>query len=610
MPENKQFSFDSLLNFILSNRQFHYLLAILFFGFILRFVAANNLAPLADEMIHGTNAINIIHSGVINAQNQAPAWLYLTDIFYKLFGVFAFSARFASILFGSLTILVVYLLGAQLFNRRIGMISAFLMSISYFYIRYTLMEMDQAMTFFILLAFYFYHKDFVLKSKIPIITSVLLGVALLIKPITLPFIAGFALCTCIIIYQKTNRNEILRVNRNRIILSLLILLAFAMPILAYNYILYQQKGISDVIFSRFLGINQQIYSSLQGYNKTFVLSEILTVGFPTLIKALLELDPLIFLLSLFGFLVVFMENQFKSGKLFVIFQIPALLFLLGTSVLETHLSTFVPIICLAAGITIHKFSEKDYFGINKKHILLILLSLILIVNLYLMAPTLTSKSAFSQMRVYAAENFVAQDLVIADSRIYRGRIAWMFNDKTYLESSYFPKLLELNQNLSDERVTVNIYYIECAPDDCGWGTIKDQPDFNASMEQLGSALKSQLTLEKTLYGGGGYNEITGQPNLIVYRGEIQISPQLYAPIYATHEWFYYPVRWMANDWYDKYSSEGFFQDFIQAIGVFMLWASIVLALLSPLLLFSELYKNLSSQQSDKNQSNHEPSPTH
>ena len=57
------------------------------------------------------------------------------------------------------TILVVYLIAKELFNEKIAIVSAFLLSISAYHISYALIEMDETMIFLTLLAFWFFIKE-------------------------------------------------------------------------------------------------------------------------------------------------------------------------------------------------------------------------------------------------------------------------------------------------------------------------------------------------------------------------------------------------------------------------------------------------------------------
>lgn len=579
---------DKSIDFLFSKDIRKYLILILILGVILRFYAVNNITTIADEMIHSVHAMDIIKSGVINHQNESPAWSYLTDIAYKLFGVNAFSARFLSFFFGSLSILLVYLLGKELFNEKIGVISAFLLAVSSYHLRYALMEMDETLIFFLLLGFYFFIKEFKISKKISYLSIIFLGVSILIKPIALPYIASFVLCIIYYFTTAEDRKEVMKKNKKRTLYSILILFAFTLPILAYNYILYNQKGIVDVIFSRFLKISPEIYSGLQGYDKGFVFSELFTLAPKFVVQTFMKLDPILFILGILGIFVILFNKEYKSGKGLLLFHLIPLIFLMGTSLLQTHFVPFTLLLSLSSAVFIVSISEKLKEKIKPKFLISIILIIVLIANLFIIVPYLSSRSAMFNVRDFAVHEVQGNDLVVADGRIYRGRIAWMFNDKNYIEASILPKLMDVNNNLTSGTIQTNLYYVECAADDCGWGTIKDQPEFNQSMEEMASFFKSNSQAMRVFNGGGGQGEDLG-PYMIIYKTSILIHPEIYSIIQDTHEWFYYPVRWAKNDWYDKYTPEGPFQELFNNLGRFVLWLAVVLALLSPILILKELF---------------------
>lgn len=588
-PSGKKSSLlDKSIDFIFSKDIRKYLILILIIGIILRFYAVNNITTVADEMIHSVHAMDIIKSGVINHQNESPAWSYLTDIAYKLFGVSAFSSRFLSFLFGSLSILLVYLLGKELFNEKVGVIASFLLAVSSFHLRYALMEMDETLIFFLLLGFYFFIKEFKITKKISYLSIIFLGVSILIKPIALPYIASFVLCVLYYFRASEDRKEVIKKNKKRTLYSFLILLAFTLPILAYNFILYKQKGIVDVIFSRFLKISPEIYSGLQGYDKGFVFSELFTLAPKFLLDTFLKLDPLLFILGILGIFVILFNNEYKSGRGLLLFHLVPIIFLLGTSLLPTHFVPFMLLLSLSSAVFLVSASEKLKSKIKPAMLISIALIIILITNLFIILPYISSRSAMFNVRDFAVHEVQQQDIVVVDSRIYRGRIAWMFNDKSYIEASLFPKLMEINNNLTSKSVQTTLYFVECAADDCGWGTIKDQPEFNQSMEDMASFFKANSQAMKTFIGGGGIGE-DKTPNMIIYKTAIVFHPELYPTVYGTHEWFYYPVRWQGTDWYDKYTPNGIFQELFNNIGKAMLWLAVILALLSPLVILKELF---------------------
>ncbi len=182
------------VDFVFSNKTFVLICLILLFGIFLRYMAVLGVEPNADEMSHGPHATGIIASGVIGRVWQSILWSYMTDLFQLVFGINMFSTRILSFIFGSLTILLVYLISQELFdNKKISLIAAFLLAVSPYHVSYTLIEMDIPAIFFILLASLFFIKGLKSNGKIPISVAILLGVAALIKTLTLFFVPVFIL---------------------------------------------------------------------------------------------------------------------------------------------------------------------------------------------------------------------------------------------------------------------------------------------------------------------------------------------------------------------------------------------------------------------------------
>ncbi len=571
---------DASIAFMKKNRAVTLLLAVVLIGIGLRYLAVTHVAPLADEMIHGTHAIGIIKAGVINLQNQGPLWSYLTDLAYLAFGVNGLSARFLSFFFGTLTILMVYLLGKQLFTPRIALIAAVLLAFSAFHIRYALMEMDEAMIFFVLFAYYCFIKELREKKQISLLAFASMGIAILIKPIAIPFLPGFVFAYFLAM-PRGEHVPVLKKNGKRIAYSGLILFLFALPILAFNYILYRQKGITDVLFARFFGTGKEIYSSLQGYDQSFSLSYFFSNGVPSFLKDLfLPHDPVIFIFGIIGIALFFANRAYAGGRSLALFHAVTFIFLLGTSLLPTHFVSFMPLLCLGAATFIVAVAERVKSPGNAKKVTAALIILIIVVNMAILLPTLASTSAFFQMRSYAQNTIGENEVIVTDARIYRGRVAWMFNDKAYLEASHFDQMMQLNQNLSGLQKPTRVYYVECVyQDDCGWGTIKDQPQLNASMEYLTEVFRNASQGVTTIYGGGGYGEESDEVYFRVYHVTINLNPRVIPAVYETHDWFYYPVRWEKPDWYDKYTPTGISQVLLHLSGKLMLWIAVCGALL-------------------------------
>ena len=100
-----------------------WLILVLIIGALFRFLVARDITYLSDEMVHGPHAIGFLHSGLISSIVEAPIWFYLSDMAMKLLGVSLFSMRFLSFFFGSMSILVIYLLTAKMFDKKTALIS-------------------------------------------------------------------------------------------------------------------------------------------------------------------------------------------------------------------------------------------------------------------------------------------------------------------------------------------------------------------------------------------------------------------------------------------------------------------------------------------------------
>jgi len=562
--------FGNLRNFFKS-KVFLYLLLIIFVGFILRVIVASHLAPSADEAVYGTHAINFINSGQVSTQNQSPVWFFLADFFYKIFGISLFTARLTSVIFGIFTILVIYLLAKELFNRKIALIAASLLSISAFSIRYMVMEMDVTFTFFFFLSAYLFVKDLLRKNRISLLSAVFLGIAILAKAISFMLVPSFFLIYLIYyIKNKDKRNVLIGKNNiKRGLLAIIIVLILLLPILAYNYLLYKEKGLADVMFARFFNVSKDFYASIASTIQPFSFSGFFT-NIHAPIKTIVHYDLIIPILSLIGVIIAIAKKRFELLILLSLL-IPVYVFITGTSLLGNHFVVFLPILTILASVPLSR--------IKKKEILVLILIIITIVNIFTIKDSITSKSAIGKLREFAATNIDDASLVIADGRIYRGRIAWMLNDKHYVEASLLGQVFSSLENTKTKNIPIKTYFVECVKDDCGWGTIKDQPEFNQSMEDLVNQFREAKKID--IAGGGGYDEIPGEIYFRVYEATIDAKPGILQEVDKTHQFFFYPVRWTPKEViYDTYTPKTFFDKSIDSFSRMALYLAVIIALLS------------------------------
>lgn len=582
--------FDSTLDFIFSKDPRKWLILIVFLGAILRFLVARNISALGDEMVHGPHAIGFLHSGLISTFAHSPLWFYLTDIVFKFFNVTMFSARFLSFFYGILTILVIYLIASKIFSKKIALFSAFLLSVSFFTIRYTLMEMDLALIFFLISAIYFFMVAME-KDKFPWLAAVCIGIASLIKTLSLFFVPAFLIAFFLFNRGKGNTRKNIK---NIFVFGMIILLIF-MPIIIHNYLWYKDKGMVDTYAAQyFFPSLRPVYAAQLGYDSGLLSNQFFT-GLVAMSRTIFSLDPLITILAILGIIFTFsLKNKRKYWYFLILFQLSGFLFLVLSNWLHTHYVSMLPLFCIFGGFAINKISRiisKEIKKPSAKKIAVVILILVFIFQLYLLYPHLSSRCGMSKMRDYAMENMDKNSIVLADARIYRGRIAFLFHDFHYLESTSFAQISQLNQELPGQDIPTKVYFVECVKDDCGWGTIGEGP-LNDSSEELVQLFSTQTNLDKIIYGGGGYDEETGKPYFKIYSATIQFKPQIISAVDSTHEWFYYPVNYIPKEkiW-DNYDVYGVLDNLIYKIAWLIIILAIGLAIVLPIFPFIELKKS-------------------
>ncbi|MBU3913369.1 MAG: glycosyltransferase family 39 protein [Nanoarchaeota archaeon] len=588
---------DKAIDFIFSDDSRKYLLVILLIGIVLRFFVARNMPPVADEMVHGTHAIGFINLNALSSMTQCPIWFFLTDLSYKIFNVTLFSARFLSFFYGGLTIILVFLISSLLFNKKIALISSFLLAVSAFQISWVAVYMDQAMMFFILFAAYFFIKEYQTKKQISILASLFLGIALLIKIIAGVFSIIFAFFMTLILYKNYKTDKVaFKKNLARVIISAVIIILLFLPVLSYNYFLYKEKGIVDLPFSMYFNINQTFYQGAglaheTGFNLGSAPNSIKAV----IIDYLLKNDPLILLLGICGIFLAF--RLFKEKRFFLWFLISLIilpLVIIAVSILlPTHYTSFMPLFSIFGGISLARLSEFLGKGFRHKSILLILMLIILIFTFSVIWENLSSRSAVGKMREFTISSVDSNTLIVVDSRIYRGTIAWMFNDKHYVESSLLPAVIQASQDLPGNPSNIHTLFIECVPDDCGWGSIKDQPDFNKSTEDIISFFENISTKQDITGGGGRGYEIKNAPYFTVYDTHLALNPAVLSQVDQTHEFFFYPVRRYLSPAraFDYYEVNSGFDSLLNLTAHASLYFSILFAIASVPLLFYKLLKD-------------------
>lgn len=229
-----------------------------------------------------------------------------------------------------------------------------------------------------------------------------------------------------------------------------------------------------------------------------------------------------------------------------------------------------------AALCFEKISNK----INLKVLLLAILIFQLFWLSHYTHGNFYKESPMNQLVNYKEDQISQNSLVIYDSRIFRGQGTYFFMDKNYLESSLLFSLMDSQKQLPGEDVYIDTYFIECAKDDCGWGTIKDQPEFNESMENIVKFFKNNSKINKIIYDSSGKEEF------IIYKTNLILKSSSLDVVKSTHIFWANPVGYdkSISPVFDDYETYTFLDKLTDKIANLVLYLSAILSVISIFLL--------------------------
>ncbi len=132
-------------------------------GFILRLVHIHEYSFWMDEgytiVISTEFSFSEMIWVVLTADNHPPLYYIFMKLWFLIFPVNEISARNPSLIFGSLCIPGIFMLGKEISNEKTGYIAAFFLTFSAFHIRYSQeARMYSILTFFSIVAAYYFVK--------------------------------------------------------------------------------------------------------------------------------------------------------------------------------------------------------------------------------------------------------------------------------------------------------------------------------------------------------------------------------------------------------------------------------------------------------------------
>ena len=187
-------------------------------------------------------------------------------LFFFIFGISTFIARLPFVLFGTLSIYLIYLVSKKLFNdEKVGLAAAFILAIFNYHIWISRTGyLEGILTFFIILSFYYFLK--LLENNSPknyFLVGLTLGLAFMSK-YTMLFLIPAYFFYLLIFKRKILLNK-------KIILTIVVFLIVISPVIFYNIMVYKTRGHLDLQFSQIfkMDISKDWPMFAQGENRTF-----------------------------------------------------------------------------------------------------------------------------------------------------------------------------------------------------------------------------------------------------------------------------------------------------------------------------------------------------
>ena len=135
------------------------LLAILAVAAAVRFVDLNRLPQgvWMDEALKGVEGLEAVHTGEFKLfyptnYGREGFWINLVGVSESIFGPTQFGVRFCSALVGTLTVLFVFLLAADLFSDRVGLLAAWFVATGFWHVLFSRLAFRAILVPFLLTA--------------------------------------------------------------------------------------------------------------------------------------------------------------------------------------------------------------------------------------------------------------------------------------------------------------------------------------------------------------------------------------------------------------------------------------------------------------------------
>ena len=319
------------------------LFAIVILAFVLRFWGAWDKDIIGDEASYAFRSVGYLDYLGTNSQTQPVEWykgtelpfwtklsfhdhppltFIIQNVFFKVFGDSLWSARLPSAVFGSLSVILIYLIANILFGGQfLGLLAALVFSLNNGLIGISRTALMEPVLIFLILANIYSFFRFRENKNWWWVFGLTLGLAFLAK-YTAIFLIPIYFIYLILFERKTffaplsgarslsdGRHGAFGGKNWRFYAALLLALLIFSPVLVYNYFLFQATGHFDLQFSYLFGQTTPEWSGLLGKTQD---------GFGEIIKNLLKTFGLIDLLMFFcGLIYAFFVGKREKSKVFL-----------------------------------------------------------------------------------------------------------------------------------------------------------------------------------------------------------------------------------------------------------------------------------------------------
>lgn len=177
---NRDIQFDimrkKLINYL------YIVVIILLIGTSLRLYDLNRKSISLDESfsIYHAQKPLIDNIKVTITDNHPPFYQILLHYWVCLFGISDFSTRLLSVLFGVLSIFILYLLASLMFNQKVGIYSALILALSIFHIQFSQYARNYSLFVFLTLVSCFFYFKYTLTRKKSYVVGYLISTILLL----------------------------------------------------------------------------------------------------------------------------------------------------------------------------------------------------------------------------------------------------------------------------------------------------------------------------------------------------------------------------------------------------------------------------------------------